>query len=406
MKVLQINAVFANSSTGRTTREMHEFFQSHGIESYVAAPDLADLTENCYHIGNKVDYKFHALFSRIWGKQGYFSHCATKGLLKYMDVIQPDVVILRNLHGNYVNLPMLLKYLAKHDIATILVLHDCWFYTGNCVYYIAPGCSKWKEQCGHCPVLKTDLHSWFFDQTTTMLKEKKELFGTIKKLAAIGVSQWVANDAKQSILGKAFDIQCIYNWIDLKTFCPKDKTPIRKKYGFSAEDFIVLGVSQAWSLAKGINFFHLLSDILPNDMRLVLVGDSSSVLHKRGNISYLPPTVNVAELAELYAMADVFVNPTLQETFGKTTAEALSSGVPVVAYDGTATPELIGRDEKCGYLIPSLAPELYSQKIAEIRQVGCEVYRDNCRSRSESMFSMEKNMMMYIDLMNRMISNK
>lgn len=92
-------------------------------------PNMSDEEHNIYIIGSKLDHKLHALWSRVFGKQAFFSQCATRKMLKKIDKIQPDVVILRNLHGNYVNLPMLLKYLAKNDIATIgsnarlLVLH-------------------------------------------------------------------------------------------------------------------------------------------------------------------------------------------------------------------------------------------------------------------------------------------
>ena len=55
MKVLQINAVYEKSSTGRTTKELHEAMQSKGIESFVACPDLASLSENGYKIGNMLD---------------------------------------------------------------------------------------------------------------------------------------------------------------------------------------------------------------------------------------------------------------------------------------------------------------------------------------------------------------
>lgn len=113
MKIIQINAVYKFASTGRTTMEMHEYCLQHGIESYVFCPNMSDEEHNIYIIGSKLDHKLHALWSRVFGKQAFFSHCATRKMLKKIDKIQPDVVILRNLHGNYVNLPMLLKYLAK-----------------------------------------------------------------------------------------------------------------------------------------------------------------------------------------------------------------------------------------------------------------------------------------------------
>ena len=153
MRVLQINAVYEKFSTGRTTKELHEAMIAKGIESFVACPDLASLSENAYKIGNKLDWKIHALCSRISGKQGYFSWKATKGLLEYISQIKPDVIHLRNLHSNYVNLPMLLDYIAKENIATVLTLHDSWFYAGKCVYYIECDCHRWQEQCGSCPAL-------------------------------------------------------------------------------------------------------------------------------------------------------------------------------------------------------------------------------------------------------------
>lgn len=403
MKVVQINAVYAKSSTGRTTREMHEYFLSHGIESYVAAPDLASLNANCYRIGNKFDRKLHALLYRLTGKQAYFSKYYTKGLLDWLSNIKPDVVILRNLHGNYVNFPSLVNYLAENDIATILVLHDSWFMTGGCTYYIASGCMRWKESCGICPVLKTDITSWIFDRTSCVLQERKKLFSRIKLLSVVGVSQWVADDAKQSILSNAFRIQCIYNWVDLKTFCPKNKEALKEKYGFDKSQFIVLGVSASWSEAKGIKVFHCLADILSPEQKIVLVGNGDSLETKHPNITYLPATNNLVQLADMYAMADVYVNPTIQETFGKTTAEALSCGTPVVAYDGTATPELIGRDETCGYLINGLNANDYAFKIMEVYTKGAETYSQECRKRSERMFNMETNLMSYVDLIQGML---
>ena len=107
MKVLQINAVYNLSSTGRTTTELHLAMLNKGIDSYVAysktnKPGDARL----YHIGSPLDVKLHGLFSRISGEQAYFSHLATKKLIKHIDAVSPDVVHLRNLHGNYINFPI------------------------------------------------------------------------------------------------------------------------------------------------------------------------------------------------------------------------------------------------------------------------------------------------------------
>jgi glycosyltransferase involved in cell wall biosynthesis len=57
------------------------------------------------------------------------------------------------------------------------------------------------------------------------------------------------------------------------------------------------------------------------------------------------------ELAAHYASADVFLFPSLSETFGNVTLEALASGLAVVAFDAAAAGALI-RNGRNGLLAP------------------------------------------------------
>ena len=59
-----------------------------------------------------------------------------------------------------------------------------------------------------------------------------KLFEAIDRLAVIGVSDWITNEAKSSFLSTAKIVQRIYNWIDLSEFYPKKNTEIRKKFAF------------------------------------------------------------------------------------------------------------------------------------------------------------------------------
>lgn len=402
MKVLQINAVYGKYSTGRTMKEMHEYFLSNGIDSYIAAPDLNGCKENAFQIGNKTDWKVHALLSRILGTQGYFSSIATNRLLKHIDKIQPDVIVLRNLHGNYINVLKLLKYIGKHNIAVIIVLHDSWFYTGKCVYYIEDNCNRWKNECGNCPALKKGNPSLIFDRSRKMLREKAELFSQINKLAVVGVSKWVSNDASVSILKNALYHTYIYNWIDLDKFKKRDSVFIKTKYGLQ-EKKIILGIAMVWNEAKGICLFENLADILPDDYRIILVGDDSQIKTRKNNIQYAGTINDVETLIDYYSMADVFVNPTIQETFGKTTAEAMACSLPVVAYNGTATPELVGDNGECGFLISTLNAYDYLDPIIRVIKAK-EYYGTKCRRRAELLFDKENNINKYVDII-RMLVN-
>ena len=276
MKIVQINAVYEFSSTGRTTREMHEFLKSEGIESYVFCANKEIPEDNIFKMGNEFEHKLHGICSRLFGLQGYFSHASTARMLSNLTRINPDIVILRNLHANYINIPMTLRYLAKHQVPTIVVLHDCYFFTGHCCYYTKDQCEKWKTECHACPILNKYNKSLFFDNSKKIFNDKKKYFKAISKLAVIGVSDWVTNEAKQSpIFENAHIIKRIYNWIDLNVFYPRDAKSLKERYGRKEDDYVVLGVAQVWDDVKGLPQFLELAKHMP-EIKVVLVGELNS----------------------------------------------------------------------------------------------------------------------------------
>ena len=113
MKILQINVVYKDKSTGRTCYEVVKTLEKKGYEGFVAYGRGKHDDENSYRIGTEVEYYFHNIMSRLTGFQGYFSVFATRRLIKYINKITPDIIHLRNLHSNYLNLPLLFKYLSK-----------------------------------------------------------------------------------------------------------------------------------------------------------------------------------------------------------------------------------------------------------------------------------------------------
>lgn len=376
MKVVQINAVYEYSSTGRTTTELHEYLRNNGVDSYVFCCNKSIPNKNVFKIGCNWDFRLHSILSHLLGLQGFFSFFSTKRMLRHLDKIKPDVVHLRVLHSNCVNLPLLLKYLAKRDIATVITLHDCWFFTGHCCYFIDSNCDKWRNKCGNCPDLKNWNRSWFFDNTQYILKTKKELFEQIKNLTVVGVSDWVTSFIPYSILKEAKRIIRIYNWVDVNKFKPLDTTDLRKKLDLE-DKFVILGVAQNWYSTKGLKDFISVAKINPA-MRFVLVGNIVTDETLPENIISVGVLSDVNELVSFYSMADVFFNPSIRETFGKVTIEALSCGTPVVVYNVTASPELV--KSGCGYAVEKQDIETVSIKLNEIQEKGKSLYERYCRN--------------------------
>jgi glycosyltransferase involved in cell wall biosynthesis len=74
--------------------------------------------------------------------------------------------------------------------------------------------------------------------------------------------------------------------------------------------------------------------------------------------------VDGAELSALYDAADVFVHPSLHETYGMVVAEALARGIPVVGSATGSIPDLIGTD--AGLLVPPGDVEALARALSSV----------------------------------------
>lgn len=385
MRVIRINAVFGSASTGRTAEQLDRGLKKYGVDSTTVCSVCRD-GASAVRMGSDSDVKLHSLMARLVGNAGYYSKKPTKELIKYLDAQKPDIVHLHNLHGNFISLPILFDYLAQRRIPTVVTLHDCWWYTGKCCHYTADGCYKWQEACGSCPRLKKDIPSWFFDRSAAMLSDKKKWFASLSKYAVIGVSDWIANEAGKSFMKDAAFIERVYNWVDTELFSPVE-SDIRKRYGLE-DKYVILGVSGKWSEAKGYSQLLELARRLPDDARLVLIGALPEGETPELVVS-IPATESQRELAQWYSAADVFVNLSMEESFGKVTAEALSCGTPVIAVDSTANPELVGPG--CGIVIGSANADEALNAALAIREKGKGCYSAACRGFALENFEMESN---------------
>ena len=191
----------------------------------------------------------------------------------------------------------------------------------------------------------------------------------------------------------------------MEGFRPRECSEFREELGLKNQ-FVVLGIAMNWIPLKGIDIFHSLADLLPENCHIVLIGDDTAIEQKHPKIQYVGTIHNTDLLAQYYAMADVFVNPTVQETFGMTTAEAMACGTPIIAYNGTATPELVGKDESCGFLVDKNDAESYYKKILEIQKRDTKSLGETARKRAEKMFSKERNIQQYLDIYQKLLKNK
>lgn len=349
MKIVEINYGY-KGSTGNIMLNIAKLVREQGDEAYTfscvrkeGSPELHN------YFGSKKENILHRIISVSTGISGTGSVLGTKKLIEEIKKISPDILHLHNLHGWYINLPILFDFIRKNKIKTVWTLHDCWGFTAQCSHFTIEKCYKWKTGCYDCPRYRLYPYT-FVDQTKKMWSLKKEWFSKIDDLTIVTPSKWLAELAKQSFL-KEYPVKVINNGVDLSIFKPQ-KNEIRKKFKISDEKHIVLGVASGWGYRKGIDVFVELSKTLDKDKyQIIVVGTDNKIdTQLPDNIISIHRTNNQMELAEIYTEADVFVNPTREEVLGLVNLEANACGTPVITFDTGGSPECINQNS--GLVIP------------------------------------------------------
>ena len=380
MRVLIINSVCGIRSTGRICAELAEQFTEQGAEVKIAYGRMDDVPEKyrkyAVRIGTKWDCLSHVLKTRMWDQHGFGSIRATKSFLQWAEKFHPDLVWLHNIHDYYINVELLFKWIKKHpDMEVRWTLHDCWAFTGHCSYFTVVKCEQWKTHCLDCPQLRRYPSCYGKGNVYLNYERKKVAFTGVKHMELIAPSQWLANLVKQSFL-KEYPITVRYNTINTDVFKPTPSV-FREQHGLQNK-FIVLGVASTWDERKGLQDFCQLAQMLNDQYVIVLVGLSKKQLDNLPRqIIGLQGTNDTKELAEIYTAADVFVNPSVEETFGLTSVEALACGTPDIVYVGTACEEIARKDNSGkSRVVPQNVNALYQAVIEmslnskEIQEAG------------------------------------
>lgn len=343
--LLQINSVANIGSTGRIAEQIGEKAMAEGWKSFIAyGREAAKSKSTLIKIGNKTNVYTHLLGSRIFDRHGLLSKKATQLFINEINRISPDVIHLHNLHGYYINYPLLLDFIIKNRVPTVITMHDFWLMTGHCAY-INDDCKKWMSDCVRCPRLNAYPKS-LFDNASSNLDIKEELFASADNITIVPVSYWLQKKLSQSIL-KGVQCNVIQNGIDTSSFFP-DKSKIL----FQNNKIRLLCCATRWTESNGFSDIMKLAKTVNSNVEIIIVGvDKRQKAQMPDNVIGIERTENISQLRQLYSQVDLFVNPNKEVTFGLVTAESMACGTPSVVFKGTAGEEIVG---KLGYVITDI----------------------------------------------------
>ena len=354
-RVLLVNTVAGTGSVGRLVTGLYDALTDAGYECLIAYGRKESVVDgyNAYRIGSDFEVYMHGALSRTNDKHGYYSRRATKRFIEVIEDFDPDIIHLHNVHGYYLNIEILFRYLKESGRRIIWTLHDCWTFTGHCSHFEYIGCNKWQTGCHSCEQLNEYPKSFGADNSVANYALKKELFTGFDNLTLVTPSEWLKDRVAQSFMREYHTI-VVPTGIDLTQFRPIEEEIDDSNLIFNLRNsmnlrgkHVLLGVANPWRERKGLLQFETLAKTLDDRYAIVLLGLNDDQLNELPeSIIGLERTDSVMELAALYSMADIYVNLTLEDTFPTTNIEALACGTPVVTYKAGGAAESI--DDTCG----------------------------------------------------------
>lgn len=338
MKILQINNVYGEKSTGKITRELHKGLLQAGHESVVVYGRGKNTTDaGVIRLCPDWYGKMNSLLSRFTGIRHGGCLLSTYRLQRIILREKPDIVHLQCINGNFVNIFRIVRWLNQNKRKTVLTLHAEFMYTANCGH--AFDCDQWKCGCKQCPNRKKATKSILFDRTGFCWNRMKAAFdGFAENCVIVPVSPWTQMRAKESEIVQKIPMKTVFNGIDTDVFF--GKTGI-------AQEKLVLHVTAEFSEdpmhLKGGWYLIQMARKFP-EVTFLVAGKAGDVKNLPENLMLLGEVCDQRDLAELYRKAQLSIVVSRKETFSMPCAESLCCGTPVIGFKAGA-PEQISLPE-------------------------------------------------------------
>lgn len=334
MKVAIINSVFDYGSTGSLARQLYEYGKSNGHDVYAffgRGKKIED--KRIIRIEPKVEVYFHKVMSLLCGNQGYYSQIATLKLIKFLKQNNIDNVILLNLHGYYLNEPLLWKYLKSNSINVVYVTPDEYAGLGKCAFCIE--CTKYRTECKECPRVKVYPKSFFIDQSNRIFKMKKEAYDGYDNIIFMG-PETNLEVFRQSALLKGKRLELLDWGIDLEIYKYRNTKEVYDRYSIPKDKVIVLTAAKYSNDRKGVKkyFFELAKRMEDSQYHFINVGYDGDLPENEipKNMTTIPYVNEQIELSEIYSISDVYLLPSTTDTMPLSCLISFACETPVICF--------------------------------------------------------------------------
>lgn len=336
---------------------IHKYSSNPNVHSYFLCKEVLELEKHIYEEEtNKLST--HSLLS-----------ISSDYLLNHKLFQKADLVHFHQFHNSHFNLTSFLE-MTKNKPA-VISFHDPWFMTGRCVH--PNECQKWKSGCEKCNKLGT-LFAFSKDNCDELWKIKSEVIKNSDPDIIVS-SEFMLNMIKKHPYTKDLTVHVLPFGIDTTKYEFKTtKEEAKKILGINPEDIVIFFRSAE---EKGVKYIIDALKQLKTKKKITLL-----TCAEIGLLGEIEKKYNIIELGyieesiinQCYNASDIFLMPSLGESFGMMAIEAMASSLPVVVFDNTALPTVTSAPD-VGILVKNKDSKDLHDKIKKL--IDEEDYRIN-----------------------------
>ncbi|MFC1848883.1 glycosyltransferase [candidate division CSSED10-310 bacterium] len=374
MKILFINAQDTKGGAAiapyRLSKGLDKYF---GTENYFIVGKKHSGDANIFWTRkNEAQAAIEVLTDKVMNKLGlqyqYFPF-SSRFILKKTRELQPDIISLHNTHEGYFKTALLTELSKMAPIAW--TLHDMWSFTANAAHTF--GDESWKQLRGGkgekkiYPPLGLNTGRW-------LLRQKRRIYRK-SNIHLITPSNWLYNLVKQSPVFENKPVVCIPHGINTEIFKKRDKLQCRKMLDLDPKANIIIFTSAGhpglcpWKGGQHlVDILKILDEKADRKIIMMFVGKgelSLGITLKNLSFQSLGFVHNERFMPLLLSAADLFIYPTLADSFGLVLAESICCGTPAISFDVGGVGDIIKNDVS-GYLIDAFQVDDFVAQIIEL----------------------------------------
>jgi glycosyltransferase involved in cell wall biosynthesis len=357
MKILIVSTSDVEGGAARAAYRLHKsllaqdidskmLVQSKSSDDYTVIGEKSKIEKGINKIRPTIDFlhtKYYKNKVKIPFSSAKFQF---NNMVNKINEFHPDIVHLHWINGGMLTI----EDIGRIKAPIVWSLHDNWAFTGGC--HIMWECEKYKNECGACPILGSDKEN---DLSKNIFNRKQKAFAQQKDMIIVGLSRWLNECSKNSMLLRNNKHINLPNPIDTNIFKPFDKEESRELWSLPKDKKLVLfGANSATNdINKGFKELSAAMNKLEKDKNIEFVVFGSSKPQNAPSFEfkthYLGHLYDDISLVTLYSAVDVMVVPSLQENLSNAIMESLACGTPVVGFEIGGNSDMV-EHKKNGYL--------------------------------------------------------